>query len=265
MNAVKKNCRLRAIMCKDVVMMAAPDKSLCSRARLLARATSTVIVLAFVLVLSTACNRMVTPRSAQLMKDADAKLADGDFLDAISLYESALDGSPESAEIHYQLALLYDDKMSDPLSALHHFKRYLTIAPGGAKATEVKNFMRRDELALMTTLSGDSLVTRADAARLRNENLALRKETAERAAQLRSASSTTDKKGTSARAQKPTPTAARANAAPRSHVVQPGDTLFSIARLFYNSPHRWKDILEANEKSIDDPEKLKVGQTLTIP
>jgi len=51
----------------------------------------------------------------------------------------------------------------------------------------------------------------------------------------------------------------------RSHVVEPGDTLFSLSRKFYDSPERWKDILDANRQGIDDPEKLKVGQTLTIP
>ena len=221
-------------------------------------------VLLVAILACSACDRMVTPRGTQVIKDADAKVASGDFLDAISLYESALDGSGESAEIHYRLALLYDDKMSDPLSALHHFKRYLTVAPGGPKAGEVKNFMKRDELALMTTLSGDSLVTRAEAARLRNENLALRKQASEHAEQLRNASSAAEKKTQSARGQKPSPTPKRASAA-RSHVLQPGDTLFSLSRLYYNSPHRWKDILEANSQSIDDPEKLKLGQTLTIP
>ncbi|HSH40470.1 MAG TPA: hypothetical protein VK993_16990, partial [Chthoniobacterales bacterium] len=51
------------------------------------------------------CNRMVAPRSTQTIKDADARAADGDFLHAINLYESALDGSAGSAEIHYKLAL----------------------------------------------------------------------------------------------------------------------------------------------------------------
>ena len=36
--------------------------------------------------------------------------------------------------------------------------------------------MKRDELALLTNLSGDTVVPRAEAARLRNENLALRKQ-----------------------------------------------------------------------------------------
>jgi nucleoid-associated protein YgaU len=51
----------------------------------------------------------------------------------------------------------------------------------------------------------------------------------------------------------------------RSYVVQSGDTLFSISRKFYKSPKRWKEILDANRKSIRNPKKLTVGQTLVIP
>ena len=127
---------------------------------------------------------MITPRSAQVIKDAESKTADGNYLRAITLYESALDGSAKSAEIHYRLALLYDDKMHDPLHALHHFKRYLTLAPTGPRANEVKNFMKKDELELGTSLSGDSVVSRAEAARLKNENLSLRKELEDHRARL---------------------------------------------------------------------------------
>ena len=208
------------------------------------------------------CDRMLTPRSPQAVKDANRKAADGDFIQAINLYEGALDGSEKSAEIHYQMALLYDDKMNDPLNALHHFKRYLTLAPTGAHAAEVKNFMKRDELALITTLSGDSVVTRSEAARLRNENLSLRKKVEESAAQAHGLSvaekNPRESKGRSG-------TSNKTKAGGVSYVVQPGDTLFSLSRQFYDSPDRWKEILEANSKSINDPAKLKVGQTLTIP
>src|SRR5207237_8623234 len=76
--------------------------------------------------------------------------------------------------------------MNDPLSALHHFRRYLTLSPNGSHAGDVKNSMKRDEVAVLTTLSGDSVVTRAEAARLRNENLDLHKEIEGRARILRS-------------------------------------------------------------------------------
>src|SRR3954468_12544629 len=136
-------------------------------------ATGALLGLAFGL---TSCDRMITPRSAQIIKDAESKAADGNYLRAITLYESALDDSPRAADIHYRLALLYDDKMHEPLNALHHFKRCLTLSPSGPHAAEGKNFMKKDELELGTTLSGDSGGSRAEAARLKNENLAVRKE-----------------------------------------------------------------------------------------
>src|SRR3954470_24649204 len=134
------------------------------------------LALGLAVALTTSCDRMITPRSAQIIKDAENKTADGNYLRAIALYESALDDSPRTADVHYRLPLLYDDKMHDPLHALHHFKRSLTLAPAGPHANEVKNFMKKDELELGTNLSSDSVVSRAEAARLRNENLALRKD-----------------------------------------------------------------------------------------
>ena len=173
-----------------------------------------------VLVCLGGCNRMATPPAKQVLKDADAKIASGDFLEAISLYESALNGSPAAADIHYRIALLYDDKMGDPLNALHHFKRYLTLTPNGAHATEVKNFMKRDELALVTTLSGDSVVSRAEAARLKNENLNLRKELAERGAQLKAAAATDKASAHAARAEKTASSSKHTKPSRRSRVVK---------------------------------------------
>ena len=133
-------------------------------------------VLLATIALLAGCERMVTSRNTRLVKEADWKAAQGDYLWAINLYEAALDGTPQSAEVHYKLALLYDDKLNDSLHALHHFKRYLILNPEGSHAAEVKDFMHRDEVALGTSLSGDSVVTRAEAARLRNENLNLRRQ-----------------------------------------------------------------------------------------
>jgi LysM repeat protein len=215
-------------------------------------ATALVVGLAL---LCGGCDRMITPRNAQIIKDAENKTADGNFLRAITLYESALDDSPRAADVHYRLALLYDDKMHDPLHAMHHFKRYLTLAPSGPHANEVKNFMKKDELELGTSLSGDSVVSRAEAARLKNENLALRKELEDLRAhrpseKTQAETKTTDKKS---------------GTTPRTYVVREGDTLASISRKFYKSSGRWKKIRDANKNVIDNPAKLKPGMTLTIP
>jgi tetratricopeptide (TPR) repeat protein len=227
----------------------------------LARTSKTVWVwLAIVFALGlTGCDRMGASRSAQLMQDGDAKSAQGDFARAINLYEAALDDSPRCAEVHYKLALLYDDKLSDPVSALHHFRRYLALSPTGAHAADVKNSIKHDEIAALTALSGDSVITRAEATRLRNENLNLHKELETRAVPTRTVIDKSPQEGDTSSKK------AVSGKADQSYVVQPGDTLFSISRKFYKSPKRWKEILNSNRKSIHDPKKLTVGQTLIIP
>jgi LysM repeat protein len=201
------------------------------------------------------CDQLGNSRHTQLTEDADSKSAQGDFERAVNLYEAALDDSPRGAEVHYKLALLYDDKLNDPVSALHHFKRYLALSPNGAHAKDVKDSIKRDEIAALTALSGDSVITRAEAGQLRNENLTLHKQLEERAV-----SRTAFEKSQGNNSRK-----GGSNKAGQTYVVQSGDTLVSISRKFYKSPKRWKAILEANKKNIRDPKDLTVGQTLVIP
>jgi LysM repeat protein len=207
-----------------------------------------------ILLLLAGCERMVTSRHARTVKEADWKAAQGDYLWAINLYESALDGTPQSAEVHFKLALLYDDKLNDPLHALHHFKRYLVLNPEGSHAAEVRDFMHRDEVALGTSLSGDSVVTRAEAARLRNENLNLHRQIDEGRPR---APATTKSPNRHSEKEKST--------ASQIYVVKEGDTLASISRKFYQTSKRWRDIRDANENKIDDPDNLKAGLKLKIP
>ena len=47
--------------------------------------------------------------------------------------------------------------------------------------------------------------------------------------------------------------------------MQKGDTLFSLARKFYDDQARWKDIWEANRTRLPDPDRLSVGMKLIIP
>lgn len=51
----------------------------------------------------------------------------------------------------------------------------------------------------------------------------------------------------------------------RTHVVQKGDTLYSLARQYYADQKRWRDIYNANRARISDPNSIKVGTKLIIP
>jgi hypothetical protein len=46
-------------------------------------------------------------------------------------------------------------------------------------------------------------------------------------------------------------------------VVQPGDTLYTIATREYGDPSQWRKIADAN--GIDNPRRLEPGQPLTVP
>ena len=51
----------------------------------------------------------------------------------------------------------------------------------------------------------------------------------------------------------------------RSYTVQGGDTLSKIAKAHYGDAGEWRKIFEANRDTISDPDKIQVGQQLTIP
>ena len=51
----------------------------------------------------------------------------------------------------------------------------------------------------------------------------------------------------------------------RVHTVQTKDTLYSLARLYYNDNKQWKKIYEANRDQVSNPNVIKVGMKLVIP
>lgn len=202
------------------------------------------------------CDQLFQDDSARGAEEAQKKYNEGNYTAAILAYESALDGSPKSADIHFRLGLIYDDKLKEPVSAVHHFQRYLDLAPGGSHARDARNFIRDDELKLVTSISKGALMTQEESVRLKNENLTLRKQLNE----LRAMPRGVVKSGpTGDPVQKPIPPGAK------TYVVQHGDTLASISRKFYKNSGRWKDIQDANFNALNGTVKLKPGMTLIIP
>jgi hypothetical protein len=65
---------------------------------------------------------------------------------------------------------------------------------------------------------------------------------------------------TQTQGQNPTSEIARAG---RARVIQPGDVIDFLAADELGDPHAWRRLAEAN--GIDDPRRLRVGQTLVIP
>lgn len=51
----------------------------------------------------------------------------------------------------------------------------------------------------------------------------------------------------------------------RTHVVSKGDTLYKLARRYFDDASKWRAIYEANRGVIRNPDELAVGTRLTIP
>ena len=51
----------------------------------------------------------------------------------------------------------------------------------------------------------------------------------------------------------------------RTYKVQPGDSLSKIAKEFYGNANDYNKIFEANRGTLNDPNKIQVGQELVIP
>jgi LysM repeat protein len=165
-------------------------------------------------------------------RKGDVEARAGRFDSAIFWYEGAL-GEGDRPAIHLKMAEIFANRLRDSSSAAYHYKRILALHVTGKTAETARMALRRLETG---------------SASLEN-----------------SASKSTG----SPRLLPPTQAAAiaekEARGKTRTYVVQPGDTFVSISRKFYQTSGRWKDILDANQNQISNPDELKAGQTIILP
>ncbi len=231
-----------------------------------------LLICATPLLFAAGCSDIFTPGPRRLIKQGEKKYDEGQYREAIRFYERAIDGTLETADIHYRLGLIYDDRLKSPLDALHHFGRYIELAPEGAYAKEARDRIKETELEAITMMAKGAPLTQREGARLRNENLELRKqiielrsnnsEFREQIADLRREKIAALKRAgvdTTKVTRKPIPEGAR------TYMVEPGDTLAAISRKFYKTSARWKDIQDANFNTLEGTVHLKPGQVLIIP
>lgn len=132
-------------------------------------------VLASVLLLS-GCDLLTITQSNRGIRDGNDAVSRGEFQKAVEYYEKALDGTMLTAEAQYRLGLLYEDKLKNEVAALHHFERYLELAPQGQFAADVKGSVERLRLVITSRMAEGAVVPAREVTRLKNENLQLREE-----------------------------------------------------------------------------------------
>lgn len=206
------------------------------------------------------CDQIAANPRDKARKAADEALRAKKYHAAAAALEGVLDGTATTAEVHYELGLLYEDKLDDPVGALHHFGRYLAYDPKGSRAGDARRLCAELEPRIVSGMAAGGRITQQEAVRLKNENLALRKQVAELRDRAKAPEPAVPVKGKPVEArQRPVAPGAR------TYTVQQGDTLASIARRFYKDTARWKDIQDANFYGLQGTANIKPGQVLMIP
>jgi len=195
--------------------------------------------------------------------------------EAIQLLTEALERKPRLARAHLELGLLFDHQKEDYLRAVYHYQRYLELRPQTEKRQLINDLIRQARLSFAASLPHPPPGAAERIALMQKEIDGLRHH-------LASMMST----GTAAAAGSAPPVAAPApvltTAAPpvaviapppplsahpaaRTYVVQPRDTLSSIAAKVYRDRNQWKKIYDANRNTLATPQSARAGQTLVIP
>ena len=252
-----------------------------------------------VLLAAAGCGGLQTAREEDhpLMRRAMLLERSGSTDEAIAAYQRVLETRPTFARAHLNLAGLYNQPpKEDFLRAIYHYQRYLELRPKAENAQNIRELIQRAQINFAATLpsaaSNEMLDLVAD---LRKENASLRARIAElqgnplpapaptptpapTAARTATRTATPSTPPATARppataATPPAPPAGSTLAlpppapapGPRTHVVQAGETLSSIANKAYNDPSAWRKIYDANRDKLSSPAALRQGQTLVIP
>jgi LysM repeat protein len=222
-----------------------------------------------------------------------------DYKGAIAAFERTVQANPRNAAAHFELGLLYEQKMGDFVSAIYHFQRHLQLRPKSEHLDVVNQHITtcKLELAKTVTFAVINGEVHRDLVRLTNElaqsremNEVLKKQIAARPTIVTqwntirvtqyvnvmvtnqipprpvtnySAPIRTTNVVTPLR---PTNTVTRVvpapkpAPAPRSYQVHPGDTMAVIARRYGVSV----DKIRAANPTVQ-PTKIRAGQVLIIP
>ena len=225
------------------------------------------ILLMAVTLLGAACGRFTggdLDHNSDYIRAHNASAA-GDFHVAAAFYNKALLAFPDSGKAHLELGQLCDEKLGDPIAAIYHYRQFLELDPNSEHRQMVEGYVDRAKLALAAKLPSSSGADPAELMRLQMENSTLRT----RVAELERAATTLPPVSNPSPAPPSAVVASNLPTTPtpsgRTHIVQKGDTLQSLALRYYGTRSAWEKIFAANRTILSSKDHLKIGQQLVIP
>jgi len=226
------------------------------------------------------------------------KLSALDYRGAIESFERAVEDNPRSVLAHFELGVLFEQHANDYAAALYHYNKALKLRPNDNPADIIRQRIPgcKQELLKADSLAIVNPTALRETERLREENVALRKQiellqahlagrppeggsggqvarareiSSSPAAAAASTGRTNDPlrldagiggRGPTAGASNRERSTATGAGRGRTHTVKTGETPFAISRQY-----RIKlDLLLSANPGLD-PKRIRVGQVLNIP
>ncbi|HEY1718772.1 MAG TPA: LysM peptidoglycan-binding domain-containing protein [Verrucomicrobiae bacterium] len=206
-----------------------------------------------------------------------------DYQGAVEAFGQSLEVNPHSAAAHFELACLFDEKISDPAAAIYHYEQYLKFDPNAenaevvnARITTCKQQLASDVMAMPSAPAAQRELEQLTEQnrQLQDQIDSLKKWNAYYTEQLAALSNSIPAQNNPVAqqiqnpvqqpqivpAQNPIANHPATSAAPRTHAVATGETEAAIARKFGIK----LNALQAANPGVN-PSKLRVGQILKIP
>jgi len=238
---------------------------------------SVLIGMGAILLVSGGCGQVGTsiggnPDQNPFVQKARKAEQQRDYQAAAGFYQRALETDPRLACAHWELGLLCDEKLGDPVTAIYHYRQFLELDPQTDKRQLAEDFIERAKLSMVSKLPQTAVVDPAELTRLQNENAALTQENAGLRARVAELQGQAVAATVTAIATEPaTGAPVNAAAAPdesnkaRTHIVQKGDTLQALALKYYGTRSAWDKIYAVNRNVLASKDQLRIGQQLLIP
>lgn len=103
---------------------------------------------------------------------------------AVAEYEKALTANPNVARAHFEMGLLYGEKLGDHVSAIYHLQKYQSARPNAPNQEQVKTLIEKSKVDFLLTLPNSGMQNADEVARISRENADLKQSLAKIQAEL---------------------------------------------------------------------------------
>lgn len=155
------------------------------------------------------------------------------WINAENILKKILIDKPQYTRAHLDLAIIYQQYLTNYINSIYHYNRYLELNPLSEKNIFINEQINNlnEELALSFYKNNNRAEETKETNVTNSTNFILKENPTKNIMKYR---------------------------------IKDGDTLSKIARKFYNDPMKYDIIVDANN-NIENSEDIKIGQIIIIP